>query len=125
MHHRPPRSPGRPRGALAVCLALAAFGLGVPTTADAQGAFLNSLNRFESRAYHIYTNLSREEAVEYGRHMDLSTGRTRVGSASSAEVSATSRTYTCCVPGPTTSGRWASSASTRRRRAACSSGTTP
>lgn len=34
-------------------------------------ALVESLSRYESRAYIIYTNLPREEAAEYGSHMDL------------------------------------------------------
>lgn len=34
-------------------------------------ALVETLSRYESRAYIIYTNLPREEAAEYGSHMDL------------------------------------------------------
>lgn len=34
-------------------------------------AGINDLSRFESRAYILHTNLTREEALEYGEHMDL------------------------------------------------------
>ncbi|MEO1235856.1 MAG: DUF1570 domain-containing protein [Planctomycetota bacterium] len=58
------------------------IGIGLPWLVVVLGSFvwaepaeaqlrLRDLSRFESKAYVIHTNLTREEALEYGRHMDL------------------------------------------------------
>ncbi|MEM7627250.1 MAG: DUF1570 domain-containing protein [Planctomycetota bacterium] len=54
------------RALLVVVIITASFGVAPRATAG-----LDELSRFESRFYVLHTNLTREEALEYGEHMDL------------------------------------------------------
>lgn len=69
----PPRSPvfaKRSRFASVFWVGVMALVL-TSTAAPIAKAQVPGLSKFESRAYVIHTNLTRDEALEYGQHMDL------------------------------------------------------